>query len=269
VHKSTWHYLLRERPWHTITAIAATCVLEGAAWWVVSTYAIELTSSTILVFFGVPLLIPLIGIWRVSLRMEQLFFTELARSLGFTYTPSAPLSTVSGSLFARGYDRELSHILTGTYRSLPFRLYNYTFTVQSGKNGVPVLYVVGEIDVQAPLPSILVRPHAALPLFDVAVIKELPGMKALKAEGDFNKHFDVFVAEGAEIEALEVLQPDTMALLMTQYKDFGIESAGTKTYVFKPGLLIENRTDILALLKLIDQLYDKLIPELGRIRTTP
>ncbi len=272
VQRSTWRYLLQRRPMHTFMAVAAMLLLESAAWWVASANDLAAIADTntetviLLLLFLLPLLIPIVLYLRVYFRMQKLFFTELADSLGFTYAPSASTGTVSGSFFERGHDRALSHVLSGTYKDAALRLYNYSFIVGLGRYQEQIQYIVGEIEVQHQLPHLLIRPHTSLMTIDPALVWKPSDTKPLTVEGDFNKEFSVYVPQGEEIEALEILQPDAMAMLMEGYKEFGFECYGVKTYVFKLGVLKQNRDEVLVLLQLIERLYEKLLPELERVR---
>ena len=113
-----------------------------------------------------------------------------------------------------------------------------------------------EIDTQGNLPHLFMKPD------DFSDFKKPPGTRLLSLEGGFNNHFDVYVPEDSEIEALQILEPDVMAKLIDEFSTFGFECSGTKTYVFKPGTFADNRESLMANIKLLERLYDELIPEL-------
>jgi len=217
-----------------------------------------------IVLFLLPLLIPLLLYKIVAARMQKLFYSQLALALGYAYAPSAPIATASGHLFSIGHDQRISDVLSGTYRDHAARFYTLQFITGSGKSQETHEYFVCEIDAGAVLPEILIKCHTmrSIPFAPWQPPKTVP----LTLEGDFNKSFDVYVPDGNQIEALEVLQPDLMASLMDGYASYSFECSGDKLYVFTQN---EPRTkeSFQAAAALVDQLFDKLLPRLAEIGT--
>lgn len=209
------------------------------------------------------ILIPIIAYWRVHKKMKHLFFTQIAEILGMHYEPSSDRTTVSGYFFTVGRGSTPTNILVGTYEGVPIRLYEYHFITGHGKHKENHPFVVSEIDTQGNLPHVFMKPDNFSDFN-----KKPPGTRLLSLEGGFNNHFDVYVPEDSEINALRILEPDVMAKLIDEFLTFGFECFGTKTYVFTRGSFADNRESLLKHIKLLERLYDELIPELkGVVRS--
>lgn len=201
-------------------------------------------------------LIPAYIVWRVHKKMKRLFFIQLAEMLGMRYEPSSDRTTVSGYFFEVGRGGSPTHVLSGSYEGVPIRLYEYQFTTGHGKHKENHPFVVSEIDTQGNLPHVFMKPD------DFSDFGKPPRTRLLSLEGGFNNHFDVYVPEDSEIEALQILEPDVMAKFIDEFSTFGFECSGTKTYVFRKGSFADNRESLMAHIKLLERLYDELIPEL-------
>ncbi len=53
-----------------------------------------------------------------------------------------------------------------------------------------------------------------------------------------------------------------MVRFIDEFSTFGFECHGTKAYVFRPGSFADNRDSLLAHIKLLERLYEELLPEL-------
>ncbi len=87
---------------------------------------------------------------------------------------------------------------------------------QKGGSAYPLPTAFAAVRLDRPMPHVLVEPRSNL----------LPGLAAeqrLSLEGDFDRHFTVFAAEGAEIEALTMLTPDVMAAMIDDAGPWSIE----------------------------------------------
>lgn len=245
--------------WTTVVALEVVLAYSGFAYFNWESVLAGENAELVFMFLFLPFLIPIIIYGWVSARMQKLFFTQLAEVLGMTYEPSADRSTVSGYFFDVGAGDRPRNVLTGAYEGVPIRLYEYHFTTGSGKHKQTHRFVVSEIDTQGNLPHVFMRPEG------FSVLGKPPETKLLSLEGNFNDHFNVYVPEDSEIEALQILEPDVMARLIDEFKAFGFECSGTKTYVFKSGSFADNRESLIQNIKFLERLYDELLPELKQL----
>lgn len=211
--------------------------------------------------FFVPLMFQLPN-FVAAARIRGTFFRQIAESFGLSFSEHSLMNTVSGHLFAFGHSRGLMQVFAGTHSGHDIRFYTYTFTTGSGKSRITHYLQVFEAECHTELPEIMVHPKTVTP---GGMSWQPKGTRSLRLEGLFNKQFDVFVPEGMEIEALQVLEPQHMDMLMQQYSDIGFYTHKTKLYAFTDAPLPTTRTDFANLIALIDNLYDTLVPELHGI----
>ena len=199
-----------------------------------------------------PLLIPLGFYAHFRSVVTKVFLRQLAEAIGFTYVGNASYQSVSGTFFSRGHSPRLSNALTGTHKEHPCRIYEYQYTEGSGKNSHTYTYTVFEMAYSSSLPHVLIN---ASSLF--TPLK----MERVELEGDFDKSFSVYVDQGKQMEVREILQPDVMQDLIASFEGFGMEMSGSNVYVFRKDT-ITNRTAFLALIALVDKLFDEILPGL-------
>lgn len=195
-------------------------------------------------------------------KIRMRFFEQMAGSFGLSLSGNAHLDTVSGHLFAFGHSRGIFQVFAGTHSGHDVRFYTYVFTTGSGKSRVTRSLRVFETDCHTELLEIMVHPKSVTP---GGMSWQPRGTRPLKLEGLFNKQFEVFVPEGMEIEALQILEPHHMERLMQQYSDMGFYCHGTKLYLFTDAHLPTTRTEFEKLIALVDELYDALVPELHAV----
>ncbi len=187
------------------------------------------------------------------------FFKGMAESFGLSFSDSALMSTVSGHLFGFGHSRRLAWVFAGTHSGHDVRFYTYVFTTGGGKSKTTHYLRVFEAECHTELPEIMLHPLSVTP---GGMSWQPRGTRPLTLEGLFNKQFEVYVPVGMEIEALQVLEPQHMDMLMQQYGDMGFYTHKTKLYAFTDAPLPTTRTDFTNLIALVDTLYDTLVPEL-------
>ncbi len=207
-----------------------------------------------------PLLIPVIPYIKARGEAQHLFFRQMAEGLGLTYANSSPFSTTSGKLFAVGRYRQISDVLFGKYRGLPMRLFEYQYTTGSGKSATTHTLRVCELTFPRPFTDLMIVGHDATYSGDWGNWKP-EGTTAVKLEGDFNYAFSVYAKIGEEAAALRVLEPNIMAKLMDNYREYGVECYGTKLYLFTYEFPL-NKQAFAEHLSKLDDLLDLLIPEL-------
>ncbi len=211
-------------------------------------------------FALIPLVIPVISYWRVHSHIKKLFYTNLATELECAYSESGNVPT-SGQLFTFGRSHTVRNVLSGTYKDIPFRLFDYSYEIGSGKNRHTYYYTAAELPVAGVLPKILCIPDGwNLVSFIDTWMPE--GYSPLSLEGGFNNEFNVYVAKDQEIEALQILEPNVMEKLMDGFDAFGFECLDSHVYLFTKGAGKDNRESVLGAFTLLKRFADLLLPEL-------
>jgi hypothetical protein len=212
-----------------------------------------------------PLIIPAVSYWRVSSRMESLFYAELATTLNCTYSEKG-VTPETGQLFSFGDGRMVTNVLAGTYKDISILLADYRYGTGSGKSRETYYYTISELITKEVLPHIVCIPTA---WHSVILDKWKPSEnESLTLEGNFNSKFTVYVPKGKEIEALQILEPDVMTKLMDGYDDFGFECVGSNVYLFTTGSMDENRESVISMYTIVQRFCDILLPELQTFSNT-
>lgn len=215
-------------------------------------------------FLLVPLAVPLFFYFRFARQARQMMVAQIAQSLGYAYAANAPLQSISGVLFSRGWGRKIANVLSGSYRDKPVRLFSYQYTVQQGKASYTYINTVCELTFSEPVPHIVLLPHSFMDMTtgtDVGAFSGLDAMERAELEGGFNEHFDVYIERGAQLELREIFQPDVMQYLIDRFAGCDLEIGGTKLYVLVHGQYA-TRDEYVALHELADTLIDALLPGL-------
>jgi hypothetical protein len=186
----------------------------------------------VVVAFIIGLFLPLIiqrdlfDILRVKRFAEE-------NGLTFLYGEKDVLRT--GMIFNRGSERELRAGFASTAENgQMFEIANYTYVVGSGKNRSEQRWGFIRIVLSRQLPRMVIDGKrnnfigTNLPeIFDSS--------QRLQLEGNFNDYFDVYVPAGYENDALYVLTPDIMALLLDEAAGYDIEITGNQLFIYAHG----------------------------------
>jgi phosphotransferase system IIA component len=180
-------------------------------------------------FLLVALAIGFVGYFHVQSRFEHEFILQFGASIGFSYSPSADMDTVSGKMFSLGHGQNISNVLSGTKDGRDSRIYLFRFTIGYGKGSQTYSYTVFETTFSNVMPDIVLTPHESVFLRDA--LSHISG-EHVQLEGDFNKYFTVTVSKGYETEAYQILTADIMVDLIDKAKGMCFEFDANKLYIF-------------------------------------
>lgn len=118
---------------------------------------------------------------------------------------------------------------SGTYKSAPFILFQYNYTVRSqdgdGRDtSTTYYYAVVSTTVKQTWPKLLLMHHSFLS--KIAGFLNHLGLQPLSLEGDFNQHFDCYITKDTQIQALSLLTPDTMQIIQDNFPKASLQVTG-------------------------------------------
>ncbi len=191
---------------------------------------------------AVPLMIVMalsvVGLLIVYLQQKKLKkaniekFAQFAVINNFDYVnTNRPTGNESGTVFGLGTDRRLVNIIAGRIRNLPFRTFEYKYTIRRGKSTHTIDLQVFEITLPRILPHMVIDSlveygnwnGSALPIsFDKS--------QKIELEGDFHKYFALYAPDKYGISALSIIAPDAMEALMRYAAMCDIEIIDNKIY---------------------------------------
>lgn len=184
---------------------------------------------------------PLLGLFFRHLdgKMERIYrLDRFADDNGLGYELSARNTLASrpplGMIFSIPGAKEVSvSQVIGGASPVPFRTGRIDLRLPTGGDGRKVTWTFLEIFLDRPLPHVVLdsrrngSPGGALPA-------TLPRTTELHLEGDFDTYFRTFGGSTATRDALYVLTPDVMALLIDNAPDADVEIVGDRLYFYIP-----------------------------------
>lgn len=205
-------------------------------------------------WFFLPIILP-VGIWYVwNYKKQRSAIKAYAAKHGYIYQTNTVLNDLDGVIFqnpsymigqgagpSSGY--LLSWLVHGQVGDRNFRMYEYTLSNRSG-SGVNNLGE-GAIGVQTN------RQATGFDVMDIAVQGEglqfllisnthktilnhiHISLKQYQLEGDFNRYFTLYGADGAEIEVLRIFTPDVMAYLIDHYQAYSLELTPQHFFIYR------------------------------------
>jgi hypothetical protein len=213
----------------------------------------------------IPVIIGFIGYGHVQGKIKREFTQQFGASIGFVYTPTADMTTVSGKLFKVGHSQRIYDVLSGVDTSRASRMFSYRFTVGYGKNSHTYTFTVFEATFSNVMPDIVLTSRtgmffSSLTLFDSS--------EHVQLEGDFNKYFTLKVPKGYEIEAYQIFPPNVMADLIDRASGLDFEFNGNKLYIYATRL-ITVREKLQAMFDLAEYLDNLFARSARAVNVTP
>jgi small basic protein len=218
-------------------------------------------------WIAICLVIFIVGdIAMVRQKMMHEFMRQFAQSNGYQYARYGSTMGLTGQFFGLGHSHYVQDLVSGNYNNRPLQIFEYGYTVGSGKNQHSYKYTVGRITFDAPLPKIIMSvDHHDFggEFFGIGFKQE----SKLNLEGDFDNFFDVSVEKEFEIEALQIFTQQFMDKIKTDYKNFALEAFGNDLYIYSYNV-ITNKTALLNLFGYSKFLTDTLEPVLQRLKSS-
>ncbi len=166
-------------------------------------------------------------------KAHKKFMQEFARANSLEYAESAGIESVSGRLFSKGHSKKISNVVSGQYKEHPLRLFNYRYTVGSGKNSHTYTFTACEICFEkTDFPHILLHSKTMWGRLGSVDMWGSDKDMQISLEDEFKKDFSLYVTQDYEIEALQIFTSEVLSFLQKEAKDFSIEFAGNRVYIY-------------------------------------
>ena len=189
-------------------------------------------------FFLSPLFFISLILYYIFLRrkVHKKFMMDFAAINGFDYKEKLSLDSVRGNIFNFGHSKTISHAISGNHNNQNIRLFNYQARTGHGRNQRTYFFTVFEIFFEKnDFPSIILKAKRRwTDTFQPALKKDT---KEIKIEDEFRESFNLFCADGYEIEALQVFTPQTLSFLKEKKLRFSVEMINNRLYIYKTGLV--------------------------------
>ena len=214
-----------------------------------------------LAFFPLGIVVIILaGIWNGILAK---FYEQFAIRNGYDYRRNGTVKG-TGALLEAGNSRDYFNIVRGRYLEHLITIFNYEYTIGSGKNRRTYRFTVFEIDYDKVLPNMFLRSDR----HRWSTIKpKFQDGRRLDLEGNFDDYFDLFCEEKFEIEALQVFAPNIMEKLMKEWNNLNLEFVDDKIYIYQPKY-ISKKVDLEKMYAMGQYLIQTLPPVLARMESS-
>lgn len=188
-------------------------------------------------------------------RKRELEFKEWVEGKGYSYIGSIPDEGLGGLFGMAGRNERATTSLVqppssldrssfnagrvdrGLIGFLPvvknqFYILNQTETRGSGKNRKTYARTIVGIDVPDTQFQLIVNSKINNDIASGGNLIHYDGAQRQRLESDFGTYFDVYMPAATQSEALTLLAPDTMQLILTEFADYDIEINGSSLFLY-------------------------------------
>lgn len=191
-------------------------------------------------------------------RRRRAILTDLAAALGWTYRADIGDHVWGGSIdeqIDRGSRTAQDH-LDALHAAPPFDSVERTFVV--GDREGATMHTVRAVRIPLPseAPRITLRSRRGRGALSV-LPRRPTGRSELRLEGDLSDVFEVSAPAGYETDALYVLTPDLMVILLDRIADLDLEIVDRTLHVYFPALDLTDENQLRDFLTVIAALHDR------------
>lgn len=169
---------------------------------------------------------------------KEKILTQFGKDNLWTYDKAGSPSWRRGMLFKQSDSKEYSNYFRGDFMGHRMELYDFSYHIHANTRD--------ELEFQVRVMAVkLTRSHPNIYLdalnsktisMHASATQDLPksfkGHQRVQLEGDFAKHFDVYIPIGEEVNALSIFAPDVMAAIMDAEETFDLEIHGDILYFY-------------------------------------
>lgn len=177
---------------------------------------------------------------------------------------STGISVFPPSLIAVGHGHKTGIIINGEVRKHDCQMFLGKYTVGHGKNSRDYHYTVVRVPLAATFPHVLLDGQKNSTR--VEGLKHT--MQRVSLEGDFDKHFRLYIQKGEHVDALSVITPDVMQTLIDNNLAQDIELSENYIYFMTQSDSRGLKT-LPGLLKAVNMLADELVHKAQTINYVP
>jgi len=248
ISKATWNALsVQWQFWATTAGVVMITIVLAI-----------MTNGNTIAFF--PLAIIAVYIAVVQNETRTSFWKRFAEVNGWRYAESGDPSIEQGMMFEQGNSRRITHVIEGGIDERRFRIFNYEFSIGSGKNKKTYYYAAFAFRFNGLFPHIYLNHRRNS--YSIRAGEEVP------LPEEFKEKFSLSAPRKYEIEALAIFTPDVLARLLDNGFAHDVEFVDQEVIIFADGRI--NTFD--ALEKEFDQalaLEDMLDEKLDRFKFQP
>ncbi len=195
-------------------------------------------------------------------KIREAFWQQLATKYGWEYSFTKDLTAEKALLFQMGHSPAVHNGIKGSYNDMPFHIFEYDYTVGSGKHKSIHSFTVFEIKFTGTFPHLYLNykndSYSNTPSMFSSIAK-------VSLPRDFENEFKLYVPKEYEIEALEIFTPDVFSVLIDLKWDYDMEFADGELVIYRK-IKFNSFTDLDRELDRIKKIVIILSPLLNRLK---
>jgi len=183
-------------------------------WWaVIIAIVLAVAVSFVNPFFCIVILVFAISL--VKFLYENALFKAFAATNNFSYQKKSELLPNKGIIFGIGHSQKYEDVVDGMYKKWPLSLFLYGYTIGYGRDSHRYDRAVLSINFSTSSPAFVLRRHSVLQILkdEGESLKQNGYSQEVNLEGDFSKHFNVYIRPNTQDDVLSILTPDKMEVL--------------------------------------------------------
>lgn len=240
------------------------CAIGALAWSVIVFwwwgFAVLNSQFGILVIV-LPWILIVAWIANVQASARKEFWVQVSKKYGWKYDISKDFLKEDALLFGLGHSQGIINGISGIYHDHPVHLFEYHYSVGSGKHEQTFLLTVFEVTFTGTFPHLYLNykrdAQSNPPNMDVVAKISLPQ--------EFNNKFDFYSPKEYEIETLEIFTPDVFAHLLDAGWKHDMEFVSGELVIYS-SIQINSLAELEAELNRIKGFLDILAPRLNRLK---
>ena len=160
----------------------------------------------------------------IESKIRTLFWKKFAELNGWKYKDISDLNQEQGIMFRQGHSRHISHCIEGVIDGRNFRIFNYNFSIGSGKHRKIYFYTVFSFKFNGAFPHIYLNNKTNY--YSIKIGESIP------LPTEFEKSFSLSAPKEYEIEALEIFTLDVLSRLLDSKFGHDVEFINQEMLVF-------------------------------------
>lgn len=177
--------------------------------------------------FAFPFFFVFLYIFLVESKIRILFWKQFAELNIWKYKDFSDLNQEQGIMFRQGHSRIINHCVEGAINERNFRIFNYNFSIGSGKHRKIYLYTVFSFKFSGTFPHIYLN--------NKSNSYSIKAGESILLPTEFEKSFSLSAPKEYEIEALEIFTPDVLANLLDNKFGHDVEFVNQEMLLFFDG----------------------------------
>lgn len=198
-----------------------------------------------------------IGVWvyfRNYTKERSRVWRKFAELNGWqvTLASAANVGIVPPGIANQGHSRVLGDIVHAEFDNHICDIFTYQFTKGSGKSSHTYYYTIARVSLSSQFPHIILDSKKSWTVQEHGTANQ-----HISLEGDFDKYFFLYCADNEQIDALSIITPDVMRVLIASNQSQDIEIISTSLYFMTSGTKMSPET-LPQLLDSVNKLADQI-----------